>query len=165
MPKIKALAVAAAAIMIPLTTQAAWQQKNVTDPLEGVTGVGARVVGTADADGREHTALMIVNCSKNSTTVVLTHSGFAHFSRPALRYRLDDKPVQNASGISVSANNHYVGWWDGAGIPFAKSLYAVKTAKIVVMDDIGGRQTVFTFNVEGAQEGLAEVAAACKWGK
>lgn len=161
----RTLLAASAAIMIPLATQAGWEKNNVVDPLEGVTGVGAQVIGTAEADERERLAALIVNCSRNSTTVAMTHDGFAHFSRPAMRYRLDDKPVQQAGGISVSKNHKYVGWWRGAGIPFAKSLYVAKSAKIVVLDDIGGRQTVFSFNVEGAEEGLAEVAVACKWGK
>jgi hypothetical protein len=163
MRKIKAL-VAAAAVMMPLAAQA-WQRQAVTDALEGVTGVGVRAFGTAEVSGRTHAAALIVNCEKNSTTVVFSHDGFVHFSRPAMRFRLDDKPVQNAPGVGPSMNNHYVGWWNGAGIPFAKSLYGAKQLKVDILDHLMGEQTVFTFNVEGAQEGLAEAAAACKWGK
>jgi hypothetical protein len=67
--------------------------------------------------------------------------------------------------VRPSMNHKWVGWWGGAGIPFAKSLYEAKTLKVSIVDHLNGEQTTFTFDIEGAQHGLAEVAAACKWGK
>ena len=81
-----------------------------------------------------------------------------------MRYKLDDQQPKTVN-VRPSMNSKWVGWWDGAGIPFAKSLYGAKTLKVSILDHLNGEETTFTFDVEGAQQGLAEVAAACKWGK
>jgi hypothetical protein len=161
----KSLLVAAAVTLIPAAANAAWFKADVADALDGVTGVGARVIGTAEVRGRTVTAMMLVKCEKNSTTLVFTHDGFVHFSRPAMRYKLDDQQPKVANGVGPSMNNKWMGWWDGAGNSFAKSLYGVKKLKLAILDNLNGEQTVMEFDVDGAQEGLADVAKACKWGK
>ena len=167
MTNFKTLLAAAAVSLIPAVANAgAWVKGDVTDALDGVTGISARVRGVAEVTrgGREAIAMLLIKCEKNSTTVVFTHDGFVHFSRPAMRYKLDSQQPKSAS-VSISINNKWTGWWAGSGIPFAKSLYGIQTLKVEIMDNLNGEQTVMTFDVDGAEAGLAEIAAACKWGK
>ena len=159
---------AASAAILPIAANAAWQTGKVTDSFDAQIGIHASVFGKAKDDrhySRKADAKLGIHCIKNETRVGLTHDGFAFFADPTLRYKIDDKEPVAAKNVTRSQNYKVVGWWNGNGINFAKSLYGAKALKIEVVDGLNGSKTVFEFDIEGAQEAFAEVAAACKWGK
>lgn len=159
------LAAVTAVALVPGVAQAMWNKGDVTDHLDGKIGVGTETIGSAEIRGRTVASVLSIDCQKNSTTVGFSHKNwFVHFSRPALRSKLDDGPIKTLD-VRPSMNNKWAGLWGGAGIPFAKSLYGAKTLKVSILDHLNGEETTMTFDVAGAEDGLADVAAACKWGK
>jgi hypothetical protein len=151
--------------VLPAATALAgdWTGHNVTDHLRGVVGVGARAKGTLeDNTNRSRPGEVVVNCAQNSTTVYVGGTGFYFGSDSvAVEYTLNGGPVQRARW-NVCAASDCVGMWNGAGIPFIKSLFDKALLRISIArrfaEPVNG-----TFAIVGAAEGLEPVGRACGW--
>ena len=140
----------------------AWFDYNVLDHLRNAPiGVGARVNGkVADRFGSQPAELR-VNCVNNSTVVYITSERMIIVSASPISWSLDGGAAQRGYWQACQENN-CLGLWNGAGIPFLKSLFDKSTFRYEIQPTTGGLYRG-EFDVTGAKEGLRSVGVACGW--
>ena len=157
--------VAVAAFWGSTPARAQWVEHSVTDHLLGKVGIGVSATGQIiDERGRKHVAQLTVNCSKNSTTVTIGGDGLFIGSSGGggqVAWTLDDGPVQQARW-SICASNQCAGLWNGAGIPFVKSLFDKSLLKITIQR-YDGQQLRGDFIIGRAKEAMEPVGKPCGW--
>lgn len=151
------------ALLLPTSAAAQWKPHTVTDHLRGDVGKGVSAIGDLEDDYGKRSAELTINCSQNSTTVVMGRKGlyFGHDS-VKVEYTVNGGPVQTARW-NVCKSSDCVGLWGGAGIPFVKALYDKVLLRVTIHRSFA-KSVYGSFAVAGTKEAVADLAKACKWG-
>lgn len=154
-----------AVMVLSLATPAwsQWTQHNVTDHLRGTVGTGVSAQGKMEDRYGDRPAELTINCSQNSTTVYMGRKGLFFGTSGGVRveYTLNGGAVQKASW-SVCTSHDCAGLWNGAGIPFIKSMFEKVLLRITIhrsfAEAVNG-----TFAIAGLAEAAAPVGKMCGW--
>lgn len=140
-----------------------WIQRDVTDHLLGVVGTGIQVTGEIeDERGKARTGEFVINCSKNSTTMYIgSDRVFIGGRSSAVAWRADTGPVQRATW-DICADNKCAGLWNGAGIPFVKSLFG-KDRLLITIKRYDSQEIKGTFFIRGIETAVKPVGQLCGW--
>lgn len=139
-----------------------WEGHNVVDHLRGKIGYGATATGVVEDRFGKRAGEFTVNCADNSTTAYMAAKGlyFGSAELIGVEYTIDGGPVQKAQW-STCQGRDCVGLWNGAGIPFVKSLLDKALLKIVAHRSFA--EPIYgSFAIAGSDE-LRLIGKLCGW--
>ena len=161
----KELALVVAALTFPVCSAAIsgdWTQASFSSMATGTVGTLAKVSGLIDDSQGARAAELVVTCADNRTSVFVS-ADYLVFGGDVARvqYIIDNGPIQRAYW-NVCAGDLCAGLWNGAGIPFIRSLLDATILRMTLTRSFG-RPIHATFAVEGAREALKDVRRQCGW--
>jgi hypothetical protein len=161
----KGLALVVAALTIPVCSEAIaseWTRARVPSTMNGTFETVAKVSGLVDDPHGERAAELVITCADNKTSVFLRADDLVFGGDVArVEYTIDNGPTQRAFW-RVCAGDLCAGLWNGAGIPFVRSLLDAATLRMTLTRTFG-RPIYATFAVDGAREALKDVRQQCGW--
>jgi hypothetical protein len=139
-----------------------WKQFAVSSSASGTAGTAAKVSGMIDDRHGTRAAHLVITCSDGRTNVFVS-ADYLVFGGDVVRveYSIDQGPVQRTFW-DVCAGDLCAGLWNGAGIPFVRTLLDAAALRMRLTRAFGESITV-VFDVQGAREALGEVRRQCGW--
>jgi hypothetical protein len=161
----KALALVVATLTFPVCSEADagdWKQERISSSASGTVQTVAKVFGLAEDLRGARVAELVITCADNKTSVFVS-ADYLVFGGDIARveYSIDNGPTERAYW-SVCAGDLCAGLWNGAGIPFIRSLLDAAVLRMTLSRTFG-RPIYATFAVEGAREALKDVRRQCGW--
>jgi hypothetical protein len=161
----RALALVVAALTIPVPGEAIageWKQAGMSSTASGTLQTVAKVSGRVDDLHGARAAELVVTCADNRTSVFVSADDLVFGGDVArVEYTIDNGPTQHAFW-HVCAGDLCAGLWNGAGIPFIRSLLDATVLRMTLTRALG-RPVYAAFAVEGAREALRDVRRQCGW--
>jgi len=161
----RVLALVVAALTFPVCSPAIageWTRANVSSTADGTLETVAKVSGLVDDPHGARAAELVITCVGNRTSVFIS-ADYLVFGGDVARveYTIDNGPTQR-SYWKVCAGDLCAGLWNGAGIPFIRSLLDAAVLRMTLTRTFG-RPIYATFAVDGAREALKDVRQQCGW--
>jgi hypothetical protein len=161
----KRLALVVAALVLPVGSPAIadeWMQFSASSTATGTNGTAAKVPGVVDDRNGTRSAELVITCADNRTSVFIS-ANYLVFGGDIARveYSIDNGPPRRTYW-DVCAGDLCAGLWNGAGIPFLRSLLDAALLRMTLTRTFGG-PIYATFAVEGSREALKEVRRQCGW--
>ena len=159
------LALIVAALTFPVCSEAIaseWTHASTSSTANGTHEAVAKVSGLVDDAHGTRAAELVITCADNRTSVFVS-ADYLVFGGDVARveYTIDNDPTQRAYW-NVCAGDLCAGLWNGAGIPFIRSLLDASVLRMTLTRTFG-RRIYATFAVEGAREALKDVRRQCGW--
>jgi hypothetical protein len=161
----RGLALVAVALIVPVCSEAIaseWTRAIVSSTASGAVETVAKVSGLVDDPYGARPAQLVITCADNRTSIFVS-ADYLVFGGDAARveYTIDNGPTQRAFW-HVCAGDLCAGLWNGAGIPFIRSLLDAAVLRLTLTRTFG-RPIYATFAVQGAREALEDVRHQCGW--
>ena len=161
----RALALVLVALSFPVCSEAIasdWTQATTSNTLTGTHEAVAKVSGLVEDARGTRAAELVITCADNRTSVFVS-ADYLVFGGDVARveYTIDNGPTRRAYW-SVCAGDLRAGLWNGAGIPFIRSLLDASALRMTLTRTFG-RPIYAIFAVDGAREALKDVRRQCGW--